>query len=382
METSGATPHVGVSAKDLPELAELVGRPGPFATVALDTDRAVEKGGPRFELRWKDQRLALRDAGAPDDVLDRVGEWLSAARLEGPSLGVVAGPDGRVVTAVGHDELGRDQASWDSLPRVGPMVAWHQASPPALLVVVDRTGADILLGGRDGGPVEVVEGDDGPDIRRSSPGGWSQRNYQQLALERWRANAKEVAGAVREHVARVEPRLVAVAGDERATELLVHELAAELGDRLRRVSGGRGAGSEGHLEDDAARMYRTVVAEDTVTLLEALKQELGQRDRGVAGVVDTIAALRTAAVDTLVLHDDPTDERRLFFSVDDPLSVGVAESDLAGAERRDGRLADVLVRAAWAGGASVRLTPRIPELADGVGALLRFSRDAVPSFDS
>lgn len=192
-----------------------------------------------------------------------------------------------------------------------------------------------------------------------------------------------MAQRVEELVDGVGAGLVVVAGDVRGVQLLVEELPERLRPLVRTASGGRGEGSEGHLEDDARRWYRTAVAEETVALVESFKEELGQRDRAVAGPPDTVAAVRAAAVDTLLVHHDPGDARRLFFAAQQPMFVsGDADSVLQlGDEYGDGRAADVLIRAAWGGGSTVRVVPGLPELADGVGATLRLPRSGVPDVD-
>lgn len=376
VESSLTVPRVGVGADDLPDAAALYESEGPFVSVMLDTELAVENAPARFDRKWKEHRRHLHDRGAPEALLDRVGDWLRDARTEGDALACIASADGTMVTAVG-EHVGTDVAAWDSLPRLCPLIHWHQSNPPALLVLIDRTGADIFSGGRQRGLLGVVAGDDGPDIRKSPRGDWKQPHYEARAQERWRANTAEVAEQVVALAERLEPRIVVVAGDLRAVELMVDQLPPRLRALTRRVTGGRGKGSEGSVEEGSSRLYRSAVAEDTVELLAKLKEELGQRDRGVAGIADVAAALRSAAVDTLLLNDDPTSSRRMFFRTSDRTSVAPREADLEGLDLRDGRMVDVMIRAAWASGAQVRMTPKVPELADGVGALLRFP--SVPS---
>lgn len=374
MESSLAVPRVGVNASELPEAAELFGHAGPFVSVVLATGAETEDAAERFELEWAERQRRLLERGAPQPLLDRMGEWLLSARTEAPGLACVAAADAAdtpLVTATGP-EPSVELAEWDSLPRLGTIIEWHQASPPALLVVIDRTGADIYSGGPDAQLIDVVEGEDGPVVRRSAPGGWSQRRYQQRAQDQWRANAGEVARTVAELAQRIDARLVVVAGDDQAVQYTLGELPERVRNLVRRVEGGRGPGAEGELEEGTARWYRTAVAEDTVALIEKFKEELGQLDRGVAGVDDVVAALRMTAVDTLLLRDDPDDARRLFLREGDRTSVGVHEADLEGLDLFNARLPDAMIRAVWAAGGRVRITPGIPELTDGVGALLRF----------
>jgi hypothetical protein len=84
----------------------------------------------------------------------------------------------------------------------------------------------------------------------------------------------------------------------------------------------------------------------------------------------------------LLLHDDPSDERTLWFGPDATL-LALRREDLTGlgvTEPESGRLADVLVRAAAGTGADVVVVPAggtaIPN--DGVGAILRYA-DTLPT---
>ena len=49
METSEQLPHGAVEAADL---AELVGRPGPFLSVYVNTEGGVENAAKRSQSRW------------------------------------------------------------------------------------------------------------------------------------------------------------------------------------------------------------------------------------------------------------------------------------------------------------------------------------------
>ncbi len=147
---------------------------------------------------------------------------VALARLEGPVVAVYCSPEvDEVVAITGPEEEGGDWAAWDRLPRLAPVIRWHQATPPALLVAIDRTGADLVSGGRARQPVlESVTDDEHPYIRKIQPGGWSQRRYQQRAENSWRAVAGEVADRVTGHVEANGARLVVVAGDVRAVQQL------------------------------------------------------------------------------------------------------------------------------------------------------------------
>ena len=65
METSGSNFPEALRAADL---ATVVMASGPFATVELTTEGAVENAAQLSEQRWRSVRRELTDAGAPDAV--------------------------------------------------------------------------------------------------------------------------------------------------------------------------------------------------------------------------------------------------------------------------------------------------------------------------
>lgn len=364
----------------MPDVAALYDEPGPFLSVFVDTEYGVEKADVRFADRWKDVRKAVAD-GPPPELLDHVGEWLMEHRTDGPALGAVWSADrARSCSSVGPYKLPVDRGAWDAVPHIGPLIDWYQRTPPALVVVADRTGADIAAVGRVGERHEKVVGETGPHIHRAKPGGWSQLHYQHKAENLWRENAEQVVQRLTELTDQLDPRLVVVAGDVRAVQLIVDQLPERVRHLVRRAEGSRHGGGEGKLAMEIDHLYQSAVAEDTVALAEKFREELGQHDRGVSGVEPTMAALSMAAVDTLLVCDDPADERRVFCSPRDPLVVARSAGEVVelGGDYVEARLVDVLIRAAWGGGARVRIVPELPFLAEGVGAVLRFSSSAVP----
>jgi hypothetical protein len=377
MKASEGVPRVGAALDDLPELTEILAAQGPFVSVVLPTERTTDDARARFDRRWQAARASLVDRGAPADVLDRVERAILEERTEDDAVACLAAVDGPSVTTTGASPKG-EVVAYDSLPRLTPLIDRWQEHPPGLLVVTDRTGADVFVSGRPPDVAEVVHGVDGPVIRRSTPGGWSQRRFQQRAENAWRDNAAEVASAIDRHVAAHEARIVVLAGEERAVSELLRALPDRLHGIVRQVRGGRGPGADGTLEDWTRRWYRTAVAEDSVALIERLKEEVGRRDLGVTGLEASLHALRSASVDTLLVHDDPAIAPRLFFRRSDPLALAAREADLEGTDLVDGHAPDVLVRAAWASGARVRVVPRFPELTEDVACLLRFPALGTP----
>ena len=381
METSGSPVAFAVGPGDAPELSRLFDRPGPFVSVALATDTSLDNAAQRSLQRWRPLRAQLQAEGVVDAAtLDAVEALVPDAHHGGEGFFAVAAGGEVLLCRALPEAPDRDRATTGDVPSILPLIEHRQLHRPHVIVLADRTGADILALGPHGEGGEVTAGDNDPSdpvIRKTSPGGWSQRRYQERAERTWEDNAKAVAARVADVARLVDPAAILVAGDVRAVAFLRDELDPRLAPLVRELDGTRAAdGSDDAVLDDARRQVATVAAEDTVALLEKFREEKGQRDRATDGLLDTIAALNEASVETLLIGQDADDARSLWFSADQPL-VATSRGDLEAygvATPRQGRVADVLVRSAFLTGARVRVVPRTV-VTDGVGAVLRFRSD-------
>jgi hypothetical protein len=381
METSGSPVAFAVGPGEAPELARLLDHEGPFVTVHLATEKSLDNAAQRSLQHWRPVRDALDAQDVPASTLDAIEALVPDAHHDGEGFFAVAA-GGRVLLARGLPEApDRDRGVVGALPAVLPLVEHRQRHRPHVLVVADRTGADILAFGPDGGePTELTAGDNDPSdpaIRKSQPGGWSQRRYQERAERTWEDNAKAVAARVADVAQLIDPAAILVAGDVRAVAYLRDELHPRLAELVRDLDGARGAdGSDDAIAEDARKQVATIAAAETVAILEKFKEERGQDDRAAEGLSATITRLNEAAVETLLVGDDPDDERPAWFSKEQPLvALSVAELEAYGVrDATQGRLLDVLVAAAFRTGARVRAVPRTV-VADGVGAILRFRSD-------
>jgi len=372
MEAAGTVPRFAVRAPEVRALAE---HDGDIASVYLTTRGDIENASQLAQQRWRALRESLAEQGAPSTVLERIDPLVPDAHTRGACLAAFADAHSVVHVEHGSDEQAGDVATWSALPLLAPLVKWRQASPPYVLVVADRVGADITVVGRRGSDELSVDGDDFP-VRKVDGGGWSQRRFQQRAENTWDANAREVADRVRTASDAVNAELIVVAGDVRARQLLEQHLPDRLVQHIEEVPGGRGRdGSADDIEAATQRWVAAAAARATVELLEQFREERGQRDRASDGVEATIAALNAAQVGVLLLHDDARDDRRAWFG-SDATPVGTNPErlrDLGVAFPRAGRLADVALRAALGTGAGVWIVPRAGGPTEGVGAVLRWA---------
>ncbi|MDP9419779.1 MAG: hypothetical protein M3P53_06485 [Actinomycetota bacterium] len=377
MEARGDTPRVWTDPGDL---AELVALPGPFLTVLIATESGVEQAGPRNESRWRARRSDVAAAGAPEEVLALVDPLVPDAHQEGGTLFAVATAEG--VHHVSHWPAlpGRELARWAPLPSLTPLLDLRQSRPPHVVVVADRSGADLAAFGPE--QPELTRSVDG-DLqhgRKVQPGGWSQRRYQERAENVWEHNAKEVAEAVVRLANQVDARLVALAGDVRAVTLLQEILPDHLAVPVQVLDGSRAVdGREGIDAEQLDAALAAVSAGEAAALLDKLAEERGQGDRAAVGAEPVAKALAMAQVEVLLVYDPaddrPDDERRAWFGDEASLVATSPDSlrQLGVDDPRSARLVDVFVRAALGTGAGVEVVPDESQLSDGVGALLRWT---------
>jgi hypothetical protein len=364
---------------DLRDLAPLYDHDGPFVTVVLDTTSEVEDAAARVEIAWKNVLRELENRGVDAGTREALSMALGD-HGEGNSRVIVAA-GGEVLLAVSLPEPPERQiVDVGPLPTLLPLVERASLQLPHVVVVTDRTGADVLAyGGTEAAPTEAVEvtGPRQHHLTKVGSGGWAHRRMQQRAENFWERNADEVVSAVDAAAADVAARLVVGTGDETALHLVAERLPERLKPVWTMVPGGRAAdGSAGHV----ARRVTAAVAErlraETDELLAAYAQERGQNDLGVEGAAATLAALRMAQVDTLLVTTELPAEATAWYgpaataaalSRDEAVALGVDEPIQA-------RLIDVLLRAALGTAATVRVVPGDREDAprSGVGALLRY----------
>lgn len=365
---------------DLHDLSDVLSAPGPFVTVHVVSESAVERAQEKYDLEWKNALSQLAEQG----VDERTREGLAAAKGshdEGESRLVIATPtDGTVRLAV---SLGtpprRPVVQLGPLPHLLPLVDDVTTQVPHVVLLADRTGADVSAyydSSRQAGEVTVTG--HAPDIRKVSVGGWSQLHYQHRAENGWEANAREIVDAVVQLAEGVHAELIVAAGDQREVALVRQYLPHHLQDRFLTVEGGRGEdGSSALVRQRMADTVARHVAQKSLALLEGYSQERGQGKRAVDGVSDVVAALRKAQVETLLVTTDAAGYSTLLFGPE-PTQIGTSAADLAALgvdDPKEGPMIDVLIRAALGTSAGVQLVPH--ELATaptgGVGAVLRYS---------
>lgn len=378
-------------------LSGLFEQPGPFVTIYLDTESAVEDAATRLETRWKDVVRDLRNQGVDDPTI----EALQAAR-GGHELGgtrVLVASQGQVHLARSLPEsTDTDVVRIGPMPYLLPLVDWIQTRVPHVVVLTDRHGADVLAYTEGATPVESTSVDTKRfPTHKTGTGAWSAQHFQLKVEENWKASAKDAAATVERIASEVDAQVIVISGDEHAVDLLRDHLPQQLQGRVQKATGGRSEdGSDEHL---AEQVMHALAGRLRDQVADALADFAKYRDRATEiaqshpatdgndyalnaanGVTAVLAALQKAQVGTLLLASD-LDETRTVFYGPAPTMLAPHATDLEQmgvTDVQEGPLVDVLLRGAFGTGAEVLMvpagTPDSPD--DGVGALLRYSDSA------
>ncbi len=365
---------------DLHDLTDVLSARGPFVTVHVPSESAVEQAADKYDLLWKNVLRELEDKGVDGATREAVSAARGAHDQGDSRLVVATLPDATVRLAV---SLGapprREVVDVAPLPHLLPLVDDVTTRVPHVVVLADHTGADVsAYYDADHVAREVTVKGHAPDIRKVPVGGWSHLRYQHRAENGWDANAKEIVDAVVELAQSVGARLVVATGEERQLVHVQRHLPTHLKDTYLEVPGGRGQdGSDELVRQRVSDAVARWLAQQTLELLEQYAQERGQAKRAVDGVEDVVAALRKAQVETLLVTTDAAAYSTLFFGPD-PTQLGTRREDLAALgvdDPQEGPMLDVLLRAALGTAADVQVVPHeMPTAPDGgVGALLRYA---------
>jgi hypothetical protein len=361
---------------------------GPYATVCADVTHNTENADTELDLRVRAATERLTEQGAPEAVVEAVRSRLleandggDAGRQKGRAL-VVASDGSVVLDQALVNAPTREMAEWSPSPHLLPLLRQLPGRVPHIVVLTDRTGADISYLGMPG-QVEVEEEVKGDtfQIRKFSGGGWAHHRYQHNAENKWVHNAEEVGQHIASMVRRLGPKFVLVAGDVRARQILTDRASDLWSDLVISMDeGGRAAGADREPVD--VRTAELVAEHEAREVAETVEQVEAARAHGLAvsGTEAVVEALRKGQVETLLLADDPGEDTLLVGS--SPLELGVDQHDMdaLGIHGEIVPAERALLAAAVASSAGVVLVPS-SAMPDGapVAAVLRYTDASTPA---
>ncbi len=379
---TGTITELGPRQLDHDRLRALLLSFRPTVTVYLPAknDRADSDAAHRLELEWSNLRRSLGDRGASELDLDAIDPVTSHADDRGDTIVAIAADGALLAAGFITEPIAAPLGTCAVIPALLPFLGWDQSRIAHVIVVVDRTGADVIAVSPNRDDVGTTITGDDEHIQRSAPGGWSQRRFQQRAENLWENNARDVAAEVDRLVMAYQARAVIVAGDARALGFLRLHLSANTNALVREIDGARADWSIDQIAADTVNHVAGLAVEQLDQEQAAFADALGT-GRAVEGCDAVFQALRRARVDTLHVVDDTNEVDNAI----GPRPTGCTASDPAhsypkldppdlGSETVFQRapLHDIALRCAVLTGARIVVIPPGRDApAEGLGAVLR-----------
>lgn len=387
---------------NLAPLAPLYERPGPWASVYVDTSAADQAPTGRSELLRREVRADLAAQGADEATCKAVSDALDAyartphlaggpdERGDGASgtagAGGLDGSGGRAIFACNGEVVlepvltvpppTETAATWGPLPHVAPLLELAPQEPRCLVVYIDRIGADFELRtatsrSREGS----VDGEDWP-VRRTATSEWDERHFQLSVENTWDQNAKDIAETVTAKLAETDAEVVVLAGDDRERRTVRVRLPRQLkATVVESPHGGRARGADSRLLDEdvaqAMRAYGEARRADELDRFHSGSTVSGGRLDAAEGVPALVEAAREHRIGTLFVQPDGSDANREVWAGALADQIALRRTDtryLGEPEPFAVRADDALIRAATMTGADVVLVEPAPdERGDGIG---------------
>ncbi len=138
---------------------------------------------------------------------------------------------------------------------------------------------------------------------KQQQGGWSQRRYQARADERVEAFARDIAEETRTRLDRLGVDSLIVAGAEVMTSALDHAFHQSVKDRIVGTIRMETWSSDSEVIEATLPMLADVERKREEEAVRNLRDHVGAKTRGAAGVADTLRALQNGQAGELVVLD-------------------------------------------------------------------------------
>ncbi|MER5310847.1 hypothetical protein ABT034_23995 [Streptomyces sp. NPDC002773] len=386
---------------DLDFLKPLLGHPGPWASVFIETSRATEEGAKIQKLRGRAVLGHLVDEGADPATLRAVAARLAAEPASGapPGRALFATAGEVVLDLPLHVAPPAAEVTWTGLPHITPLMFLRGDEPRCQVALIDRMGADLEVWGTEGrAAVGQVAGEE-----------WQGRGHRSMPQDRyaWHYSNKiegaweETADTIATELARRCPQdggtLLVLAGDARERRAVRDRLPQRLRSLAVEVEHGSravGASSEQlgrEVEEARARFTRERVRR----ALDAFHAGRGRPGDPRESVFDTgpgsaaegvpavVEAVREHQVATLLLGHGASDAGRPVWVGSGAYDIALGRTEARGwgyGGPEEARADDALLRACVAADSEVLVVPEdMRGPAGGLGAVLRWTPGPPPS---
>jgi hypothetical protein len=374
-----------IRSENLQKWAALWRRQDPSSVVHVDAATLFDGSGQDAEARRQLIQDSLAEAGAPQTdraTIDRV--LTEPTRLGGPCSRFLVAADGEpaVDEILAGPMTSAEIVSYSKVPNLLPLLVDKNNNALYLIVEAGREGGEIqAFRARHNGSLhhEDVQGRT-DSLNKVQAGGWSHSRYQHHSEEIWKQNQNQLGDAVDSLVRDLRPRLLVLAGDVRAVQLLAEELAPASREIASTVSTHvRAAGSSRDaLNEHVAAKLDELRAKDETTAIDRLSA--GDFENGAVGVGAVLHALQQGQVETMLIDLTALGDRTLFALASEPWVASAPEEALGVSVLDSVPAALALARAALVADSRLMFVDagRLPQQA-GVAAVLRWpTGPAVP----
>ncbi len=320
-----------------------------------DVDEPVP--GPRLRGITR----TLEGSGSPDSDIAAATALLeehSSDRDRTPRFVVIQ--DGHILLdeMLPDVELTANQASFDTLPALVPLLMQRQLDVPYIVLEAGAEGGRIrtyFTGNLDADSDRSIEGET-EYIHNAASGGLDHIGHAHHTEEIWKRNETELADAVNRLVERGDVRLLVVTGDPHVVELVTTALSSRAQAILASLASdtiAAGASANG-LNTFLAEQLQRVAQDHRAEAIARAAAKSGSAAADTVGRIQAIVdAMQQAAVDTLLLDLEALESHILVSLAGEPW-VAVPGAGTYGAEiLGTGSAAEALSRAAVATGADV-----------------------------
>ncbi|MCU1442005.1 MAG: hypothetical protein JWQ59_155 [Cryobacterium sp.] len=290
-------------------LADMYRTGGNWSQVYMDV--SVDSGDPVQIRATRRESVvdALRRSGAPDADVESIQQIMDEdPGVPSPVCRFLLAQDGTVVVnqIVPGLPVEAEIVSFGAVPDVIPLLKHQPEEFSYLVVETSRDGGEVRLyrAGAAGTVSEDQVKGRTDTLHKAHAGGWRQDRNQDHVEEIWKQTQSQLATTVDEIVRTRHPRLLVVAGDIRARQLLADELSAESRAILAiEPTNTRADGaSDEALVDRINEEIERVLQDDKSDVVDRLEIHKGRGDNTVEFSFGAIVqALAAAQVDTLVM---------------------------------------------------------------------------------
>jgi len=371
-------------------LQDVYERPGPFATVYLDTSADAEDAAKAVQLRWRSAREQLAEQGADEATLRALDEVVDRHEQRTGRRGqVLVATGGEVVFSEELPEPPQDASDdelvhYGTLPYLMPYLRMRAAHVPHVVAVVDHVEAELTVAPSGAEPQSRrVRGGDHP-VHKAHVGSHheNEKNLQYHVEEQWKENAREAAEEIAKQAMRIGAETVVLAGDPQQRKLVHESLPTGVRERTVQTEAGhtdRKSSGESLRREVDDTVWATVETRADASIRE-FEQERGRHERAAEGWRQVVTALQRGQVQTLLwsgsgevswLHVGPV-PNQVAMERHELTDMGVASPGTAPAS------AAVAWAAAGTDAEMVMVDPDKFELDGGIGAILRFPTGSTP----